>query len=670
MSDTNIKLEIERLRQKINQWNYEYYALDNPSVSDAVFDKAMQELIQLEKQYPQYKTKDSPTVRVGGYVSDKFEKIKHPKPMMSLDNVFDKQELHHWLSDLDKTLDTRNLAFSVEPKIDGLSIALIYEHGKLVRAVTRGDGKVGEDVTTNVKTIKTVPLYIKTDLAHVEVRGEVYMDKQDFANLNANLEDNKTPFANPRNAAAGTLRTLDSAIVANRKLKQFSYYLPDALEMGLNSQHEAIEWMRDHKFNVAPIIKIVTGIENVLKAVDEITALRPSLDYQIDGIVIKVDNMHLYDEIGSTSKFPKWAIAYKFEPVVEQTVIQSITPSVGRTGKITYTANVTPIEVDGSVITNATLNNLEYIHQKDIRINDTIYLFKAGDVIPYVEGVNLDKRIPDCQVYEGIEYCPSCQSLLIKEPGEIDQFCPNHEQCQEQLIKTIDFFASRDCMNILGLSEAIIAKFFANQIIHDSADLYNLAAKSELIYSLDLKIKHKSLTNLLSAIEASKHNSCERLFNGLGIRHIGKESAKKLCAHFKNIHHIMDASFEQLIEVNDIGEETAQSILNFFANHLNQALMAKFEQAGLNFDYKVDLNGYEDVYVDPQYENKTCVITGTFSLPRDQIKFILQNLYHCKVTESVTKKTDFVLVGQNAGSKAKRAEELKIPMISELFWEK
>ncbi len=668
MADNKVKQEIEHLRAQINQWNYEYYALDNPSVSDAVFDKTMKQLIELEKQYPEYKTKDSPTVRVGGYVSDKFEKIKHPKPMMSLDNVFNKDELSKWLSELSKIIDTSNMQFSVEPKIDGLSIALIYEHGKLVRAVTRGDGKVGEDVTTNVKTIKTVPLYIKTDLPLVEVRGEVYMDKQDFANLNANLEDYKQPFANPRNAAAGTLRTLDSSIVASRNLKQFAYYLPNALEMGLESQHAAIQWMIDHKFNVAPIIQIVHGIDQVMEAVDHITQLRSSLDYQIDGIVIKVDNIHLYDEIGSTSKFPKWAIAYKFEPVVEQTVIESITPSVGRTGKITYTANVTPIEVDGSMIANATLNNLEYIQQKDIRIHDTIYLFKAGDVIPYVDTVNLDKRTDQCVVYQGIQVCPSCGSQLVREDGEVDQFCLNHEHCQDQLIKTIDFFASRGCMNILGLSEAIISKFFAHGIIHDSADLYDLESKKEAIYALDLKIKQKSLTNLLTAIEASKQNSCERLFNGLGIRHIGKESAKKLCAHFKNIRNIMDATFDQLIQVNDIGEEIASSILSFFANPINQALIAKFEAAGLNMEYKVDLAGYEDLYIDPAYTNKTCVITGTFGIPRDQIKFILTNFYHCKVSESVSKKTDFVLVGDNPGSKAQKARELQVPVIDHLFW--
>lgn len=670
MDKKTIEQKINELRSQINQWNYEYYALDNPSVSDAVFDKAMKELIELEKQNPEFMSPDSPTVRVGGYVSNKFEKIKHPKPMMSLDNVFDKNELHKWLTSLIEDIKINDISFCVEPKIDGLSIALIYENNKLVRAVTRGDGKVGENVTTNVMTIKTVPLYINSKYDHVEVRGEVYMDKQDFANLNANLEDGKTPFANPRNAAAGSLRTLDSSIVANRNLKQFSYYLPNAIEMGLKTQGEAIEWLKKHKFNVSPIIKIVNGIEGVMNAVDEITKLRSQLDYQIDGIVIKVNDLNLYDEIGYTSKFPKWAIAYKFEPVVEQTVIKSITPSVGRTGKITYTANVKPIEVDGSIISNATLNNLEYIQQKDFRINDTIYLFKAGDVIPYVESVNLDKRPIDSQVYDGIEYCPCCQTKLIKEPGEVDQFCPNHENCQDQLIKTIDFFASRDCMNIVGLSEAIITKFFNNQIIHNSADLYILNEKRDLIFSLDLKIKEKSLSNLLESIEKSKFNSCERLFNGFGIRHVGKESAKKLCSHFKSIDNLMCATFEQLIEVNDIGDAAANSIIEFFANPINQKLIYRLKEYGLNMEYKIDFDGYEDIYVDQEYTNKTCVITGTFDIPRDKIKFILQNFYNCKVTETVSKKTDFVLVGSNAGSKETKAKQLNIPIITKLFWEK
>lgn len=663
--------EINELRSKLDQWNYEYYVLDDPSVSDAVYDKAMQRLIALENLYPQLKTPNSPSCRVGGYVSEKFEKIRHLKPMMSLSNAFSDDDLLKFDADIKKEVHLHHIEYVVEPKIDGLSISLVYENAKLVRAVTRGDGTFGEDVTANVLTIKSIPVYLSEKYKNitVEVRGEVYMDKSDFEQLNSSLPEGQKPFANPRNAAAGSLRNLDSSIAAQRNLKALFYYLPNAKEMGLNSQWEVIAWLRDNKFPTAKNIFLVPNAIEMIHKVEHFSQIRSTLDYQIDGVVIKVNDYTLYDEIGFTSKFPKWAIAYKFPAEIGLTELLDIVADVGRTGKITYVGVMKPILLDGSTVSKVTLNNAEYIHLKDIRIGDWVYVYKAGDVIPYLDYVDLNKRKPKAVIFEEITQCPVCGTALIRFNDEVDQRCPNYD-CPAQVVKRIDYFCSRDCMNIQNISLSIIQKFYEHGFLKDITDLYKLGEHYEAIVSADLKIKDKSLTNILNNINASKKNSLEKLLCGLGIRHLGKTIAKKLASYFKNLEHIQDATYEQLISIQDVGEILANEIVTYFKNPVNITLINELKTLGLNFDYHVDLSGLEDINIVEEYKHKTFVITGTFSIPRDQIKHILETAYSAKVVSSISKKVNYLLAGEDGGSKLMKAEELGIPVITNEFWKR
>ena len=666
------KQEILELKQNLDKWNYEYYVLDNPSVSDATYDKAMQRLIALENMFPELKTADSPSNRVGGYVADKFEKVKHIRPMMSLSNAFNDNDLIKFDSDIQKEIQTSHVEYVVEPKIDGLSISLIYENSKLVRAVTRGDGVYGEDVTANVLTIKSIPLFIPDTYKDiiVEVRGEVYMDKVDFENLNKNLEEGQKPFANPRNAAAGSLRNLDSSIAAQRNLKALFYYLPNYTEMGISNHYESIEWLKKNKFQTSHLISKVDNISEVIAKVERFTQVRDSLDYQIDGVVIKVNDYSKYDEIGYTSKFPKWAIAYKFPAEIGLTEVQEIIADVGRTGKITYVAIMKPIPLDGSMVSKVTLNNAEYIKMKDIRVNDWVYIYKAGDVIPYLDYVDLNKRPKDSKEFEPITHCPSCNTELIRVGNEVDQRCPNFN-CPAQIVKRIDYFCSRDCMNIQGISLSIIQKLHDNGFLNDYTDLYKLKDYELEVTRLDLKIKEKSFANMISSIESSKQNSLEKLLCGIGIRHLGKTTAKKIAVTFKNISNLMqNAKFEELTKIDDVGEVLAQEIIEFFNDEYNINNIRKLIEYGVNVEYKVDLTGFEDIQIIDEYKQKTFVITGTFSIPRNDIKNILENVYHAKVVSSVSKKVNYVLAGEEAGSKLEKAKELNIPIIDNEFWKK
>ncbi|GAA5414821.1 NAD-dependent DNA ligase LigA [Ureaplasma ceti] len=664
-------IQIAELKASLEKWNYEYYVLDNPSVSDAVYDKAMQRLIFLEKEFPELKTPDSPTARVGGYVSEKFIKVKHLRPMMSLSNAFNDNELLKFDNDVKNSGITEKISYVVEPKIDGLSISLIYENSKLVRAVTRGDGVYGEDVTVNVLTIKSIPLYIPEQYKDmvVEIRGEVYMDKQDFETLNASLEENQKPFANPRNAAAGTLRNLDSSVAKERNLKALFYYMPAYREMGFETHFESIEWLRKNKFPTSDKIVHVHNINEVITQVEEYTKFRNDLDYQIDGVVIKVNEYYTYDEIGYTSKFPKWAIAYKFPAEIGLTEVINITADVGRTGKITYVAEMKPITLDGSVVSNVTLNNSEYIKMKDIRVHDWVYIYKAGDVIPYLDYVDLNKRPANSEPFTPITHCPSCQTELIRVSEEVDQRCPNAE-CPSQIIKAIDYFCSRDCMNIQGISISIIEKLYKENLITSIPDLYKLVHKKEQVIGLDLKIKDKSFTNIVTNIEKSKANSLEKMLTGLGIRHLGKTTAKKISIVFKTLDGLMSATTEDLLKIDDVGEILANEIIQFFNQDKNQALVQELKTLGLNTEYRVDNSGFEDINIVDAYKNKTFVITGTFSIPRNDIKNILENVYNAKVVNTISKKVDYLLTGEAGGSKLEKAQALNIPTISEEFWKK
>lgn len=662
---------INELREKIEYWNYEYYILDNPSVDDAVYDRELQKLINLETQYPQFKAENSPTNKVGGFVSDKFEKVSHVYPMLSLSNAYNLEDLNKFDNDIQKEIHSHKITYVVEPKIDGLSISLVYKNSKLIRAVTRGDGKIGENVTQNIWNIPTIPHFIDSKYQDkiIEIRGEVYMNKDDFYKLNQkNHELGLKTFANPRNAAAGSLRNLDTNISKERNLKALFYYIPNYLDLNLSTHYETIEWLKSNHFPVANDIKKVDNIQMVWDQIEHYTEIRDKLTYQIDGVVVKVNNYDYYDDIGYTSKFPKWAIAYKFPAEIGITKINDIVADVGRTGKITYVAKLSPINLDGSIISNVTLNNAEYIQAKDIRINDWVYIYKAGDVIPYLDFVDLNRRDKNSIKFKEIEYCPSCNFKLIKPAGEVDQRCVN-PNCEEQIIKQIDYYCSRDCMNIVGVSYKIIKKLFQNNIIHSFTDLYLLENKYEQIANLDLLIKEKSFSNMINSINQSKSNSLEKLLSSLGIRHLGKTTAKKIAQKFNNIHSIINANYNDFLAINDVGEILAKEMVEFFQDKINLNNINKLISYGVNMIYINNVN-VNDYIIDDKYLSKTFVITGTFSIPREQIKTILENVYNAKVVSAISKKVDYLLCGDDAGSKLNKAKELGIEIINNEFWNK
>lgn len=659
--------EIEDLRDKLNKWNYEYYVLNNPSVSDAIYDKNMNRLIALETLHPQFKTADSPSIKIGGFVYDKFEKIKHSYPMMSLSNAFNENDIFKFVNDV--SIDDK-LNFVIEPKIDGLSISLIYENCILKKALTRGDGIFGEDVTNNVKTIKTIPHYLSSKYKNktIIVRGEVYMTKNNFMNLNNNLINNQKPFANPRNAAAGSLRNLDSSVTKQRNLDVFFYHLPNHEELNLKTQFECIEWLKENNFPISKNIYLVNNYDDIINKISYFTEIRDQLDYVIDGIVIKVNQMQYYDEIGYTSKYPKWAIAYKFPAEIGLTEVKSITADVGRTGKITYVANLQPINLDGSFISRVTLNNAQYIEKKDIREGDWVYLYKAGDVIPYLDYVELLKRPKHSKIFSPITNCPSCNSILIKLDNEVDQKCINHKNCETQIIKSISYFCERNCMDIRGVSQNIITKLYKLNLLKNISSLYELDKHKDVIINANILIKEKSLSNIINNINNSKKNSLEKLLCGLGIKNLGLTTAKKIAIKFQNIQNVMNANIEELKNINDVGETLANSIYEYFHNEENINLINKLISLNINTIYLQDLREFENVKIINEYKNKTFVITGTFSISRIQIKNILENVYNCKVTNNVTKNTDYLLCGENAGNKLENAKKLNIKIITNEFW--
>ncbi len=675
-NEQEIKQKIDKLVEQLNQWNYEYYALDKPSVLDSVYDATMNELKALEKQYPQFIRKDSPTIRVGGYVLDKFEKIKHHTPMMSLDNVFSKEQLEKFIQTIYKTINTTNISFVVEPKIDGLSISVNYKDNKLEYAATRGDGVIGEDVTTNVMTIKDIPPYIKSDTPLVEVRGEVYLAIADFNELNAKQPENKK-FSNCRNAAAGSLRNLDSSITASRNLKSFLYFLPNAKEMGIKTQWESIQWLKEHGFQVASEIIKVNTVEEVWQQIENLTMKRHELPYDIDGVVIKVNEYEYYEELGITSKFPKWAIAYKFPPTIAMTKLLDIVPTVGRTGKITYVASLETVNLDGSNVSSASLHNQDFIANKDIRINDYVNIFKAGDVIPYVDGVVKERRTDECLIYQPITTCPSCGSILCNDIEDVDQYCMN-KNCKEKILRNIEYFASREVMNIDGVSISILSKLYDNGIIQNITDLYFLKDKKQAVFDANINIKEKSFKNIISAIENSKSNSLERIIASFAIRGVGINIATILAKKYKHIDNLINASLEELSSLNIIGEKISQNIFNYFHNEENLALINTFKEIGINMEYiskgsSESFNKYNEIAKLPEnqkYHNKTFVITGSFSITRPEIKLILEECYGAKVNTSVTKNVNYLLAGESGGSKLEKANDLGISIVTQEFWNK
>lgn len=652
----DIKKRVEELTNILNDANYKYYVLDEPTITDQEYDKYLRELEELEQKYKEFARDDSPTKRVGGEVLDSFKKVTHKIPMMSLSDVFSESEVVNF----DERIKKEGIRpqYVCELKIDGLSVSLLYEHGKLVRAATRGDGVVGEDITHNVKTIKSVPLTLNEDI-DIEVRGEIYMSKKSLEKVNLErIKNGEKPLQNARNGAAGSIRQLDSKVAAKRGLDVWIYHLPNPLDYGIHTHYEALEFMKKLGFKTNPNNRLVNNINEVLEFISEKNAERKSLPYDIDGIVIKVNNIDQQQELGFTAKYPKWATAYKFPAEEVLTRLNDIIFTVGRTGQITPNAVLDPVIVMGSTIARATLHNENYIKEKDLRIGDIVSIRKAGDVIPEVVEVKKKRRTGNEKNFEMIHNCPICGTTLVKKEGQVDYFCLN-EHCPTRKIESLIHFAERDAMNIDGLGEKIMEDFFNFSFIRTIPDIYLLQTHREDLTRLE-GYGEKSVTKLLEAIEKSKSNSLEKLLFGLGIPHVGSKTAKIIASHYHNIDNIIKATLEDLSSINDIGEIIAKSIVDYFQKEDNKIIIERLKQYGINMNYLG-----QKIIKDETFYGKTFVLTGTMAeYKRDEAKNLIEN-YGGKTSSSVSKKTDVVIAGAEPGSKYDKAVELGITIWSE-----
>ena len=652
----DLKKRVEEITALLERYNYEYYVLDNPSVSDAEYDRLMQELIMIENEHPELRSNLSPTQRVGGQVVDEFNKIKHQRMMLSLANAFNEDDLLDFDRKVREITGDDEVTYMAELKIDGLGMSLVY-HGNLLYAATRGDGTEGEDVTSNVITIKSIPSHIdlKDDY---EIRGEVFMPKKSLQKLNEMREKSGEPlFANARNAAAGSIRQLDSSIAASRGLDAFWYYVVNAKDFGIRYHSEALNKADELGFKTNKERRLCHGIEQVLGYIEEYTEKRSSLPYDIDGIVIKVDDMSLYDKIGYTAKTPKWAIAYKFPPEEVVTKLQDIIFTVGRTGKITPNAVLEPVRVAGSVVQRATLHNEDFVKDKGLLIGDYVVLRKAGDVIPEVVRPLPERRTGNEREFEMIGNCPECGAPLIRKDAM--HFCIN-PACPARQIEGIIHFASRDAMDIEGMGEKVVEQFFNQGFFSNIVEIYSLYDHREDIISLD-GWQSKSIDNLLNAIENSKANSMEKLLFGLGIKEVGAKMAKTLSRIYGDIDSLSQASEEELLEIPDVGPILAKSVYEWFRNEHNIELINGLRNVGLNFKFLGSTAKAANSY----FSGKTVVLTGTLeSMGRKEATDILENL-GAKVTGSVSKATDVVIAGPGAGSKLDKAQALGITVINE-----
>ena len=649
-----VEARIKSLQKKLNQYNYEYHVLDQPTIEDSEYDTLLRELIELEQQHPEFKTDDSPTVRVGGVVLDKFEKVKHDTPMLSLGNAFNEEDLRAF--DHRITQAVGSVQYMCELKIDGLAVSLKYEDGKFIQGLTRGDGTTGENITENLKTIHNIPLSIEEPLSF-EVRGEAFMSKDVFKSLNESREsEGLDTFKNPRNSAAGSLRQLDSRLASKRKLDIFLYSVNDLTEINASTQHEALSRLDTLKFKTNQERSLKDNIEGVLDYIKYWTEHRHDLQYEIDGIVIKVNDLEKQQQLGFTEKSPRWAIAYKFPAEEVETYLHDVELSIGRTGVVTPTAILEPVEVQGTVVSRASLHNEDLIRDKDIRVGDYVIIKKAGDIIPEVVRPILEKRDDTLQKYKMPTHCPVCDHELIRVAGEVALRCIN-PKCPAQLKEGLKHFVSRTAMNIDGLGDKIIDQFYDESLISDVADLYYLN-KEDLI-QLE-RMGDKKATNILNAIEESKHNSLEKLLHGLGIRHLGGKASHSVAKHFKNIDMLMEATEEEIINIDDIGEITAQSIVQYLDNDDIHHLIEKFKAKGVNMDYLND-----ESLVSSKLEGQTFVLTGKLEqLTRDEAKEQLTQS-GAKVTGSVSRNTDVLVAGVDAGSKLDKAKSLGITIWDE-----
>ena len=641
----------------LNKANYEYHVLDNATtLTDQQYDNYLKEIYEVESYHPEWKREDSPTTKIGGVILDKFEKVTHNIPMMSLADVFNEDEIIHF----DKVIKDEkiNPQYVCELKIDGLSVSLKYEKGVLVSAATRGDGFIGENITNNVKTIKQVPLKLSKDI-DIEVRGEIYMSKNTLKKLNEEREKNNEPLLkNCRNAAAGSIRQLDSSVAAKRNLEVWIYHLPNPEDYGIKTHHQALEFMKELGFRVNPNNKLVNNIDEVLKYIDDKGKIRPELPYDIDGVVIKLDNLKDHEKMGNTIRYPKWAVAYKFPAEEVLTVLTDIIFTVGRTGQITPNAVLEPVLVMGSTISRATLHNEDYVIAKDLKIGDTVSIRKAGDVIPEVVEAKIEKRKGNEKPFVMISECPICGTKLIKKEGQVDYYCPNIN-CPARSIEKFIHFSSKEAMDIDGLGDEIVEDFYNLGIIKNYPDFFKLFKHKELIMSQE-GYGLKKINNILDAAENSKHNSLERLLFGLGIEGIGIKTAKIIAEKYHDIRSIYDASVEDLSSIKDIGPILANNIYNYFQKDKNRNTIEELIELGVNVEYKGKNKKFSD-----KVSGKKIVITGTLSIAsRPFIKELLES-YGAVMVESVSKKTDLVLVGTDPGSKYDKAKELGIKVLND-----
>ena len=655
-----MKERMNELIDIINEADYNYHTLDNPTISDQEYDKYLRELFEIEEEHPEWVREDSPTRHAGGKIIEGFEKVTHKIPMMSLSDVFSESEVIAF----DERIRKEGISpkYMCELKIDGLSVSLLYEKGKLVRAATRGDGTTGEDITHNATTIKVIPLKLKEEV-DIEVRGEIFMNKKTLEELNKKRKEKGEPLLqNCRNAAAGSIRQLDSKIAASRKLDNFIYHLPNPLDYGLNTHEEAIEYMKKLGFKINPNNRLVNNINEVIEYIEEKGKLRPHLPYDIDGVVIKVNDIREQQKLGYTAKFPKWATAYKFPAEEVLTKLVDIIFTVGRTGQITPNAVLEPVIVAGSTVSRATLHNEDYVKEKDLKIGDIVSIRKAGDVIPEVVERKLERRTGKEKDFEMITECPMCHTKLVKREGQVDYFCPN-DKCPARHVESLIHFVSRDAMNIDGLGDRIMEDFYNFHFIGNIADIYTLKNHEKDLIRLE-GYGDKSVSNLLDAIEKSKENSLERLIFALGIPHVGSKTAKILAMKFETMENLENASFDDLVNIPDIGDIIAKSIIDYFSNSHNKGIVDELKELGINMTYTG-----EKVVNNEIFAGKTFVLTGSLEIfTREEAEEKIE-LLGGKTSSSVSKKTSAVIVGANPGSKYVKAQELGIEIWTEKEFE-
>lgn len=659
--NTSIEQQIIALRKKLRQHNYNYYVLDDPTISDYEFDILLKKLEALEREYPQYFDANSPTQRVGGEITKKFNSVVHKNRMYSLDNSYSMQDLLDWEKRIKKILGVNDLEYTCELKYDGASINLTYENGTLKSAVTRGDGVMGDDVTANIKTIKSIPLILKDgSLDSFEIRGEIILPIDGFNKMNdERIEAGEDPYRNPRNTASGSLKLQDSSEVASRPLDCLLYHV-----VGTHNQNgthfNALKKAREKGFKIPEAIEVCHSIEEVFEFINEWEYKRNELPYETDGIVVKVNSLAQQGELGYTSKSPRWAIAYKFKAEQAVTVLNEITYQVGRTGAITPVANLQPVELAGTIVKRASLHNADQIEKLDIRIGDTVFVEKGGEIIPKIVGVDVSKRPLKSEVLKYITHCPDCNTELKRTEGDAKHYCSNEFGCPTQITGRIQHFISRKAMNIDGIGSETIELFFNEGLIHNYADLYEL--REEFIIPLE-RMAEKSAKNIIEGIEASKKIPFEKVLFALGIRFVGETVAKKLAKHFKSIDKLLHATFDELIMVDEIGERIAESIINFGTNLYNIQLIERLKKYGV----QLEISEAETAHVTNILNNNIFVVSGVFEkFSRNELKKSIED-NGGKVTGSISKKTNFVIAGENMGpSKRTKAEQLGIPILSEV----